>query len=192
MIRPHNCLVVFICFVSTAVLSPVFLRGGEPPRSVRQGPLTALKEGDFLDRSRFIFVGRLLQKRSFREGRFILTSYRFQVERNVKNEAPRQVEMVEYGGVFEGYAMQVSHQPNYRPGGEYLIFSYLDLKNRLRTLAGALGAFPVTSTAAGEKIVRLQPGHPLQPALNMDGPIMFYPLDEITSRVHQAVEQRKQ
>lgn len=118
---------------------------------------------DFLHQTRFIFVGTLIEKESYRseDGRFILTRHRFEVLDAIKGDPGDRITITEYGGTVGDITMEVSHSPRYAAGQEYMVFSYVDPGNHDRTFAGPLGQLRVIADRSGSRAVRIYPGHPL-------------------------------
>ena len=140
---------------------------------------------DFLEQTRYVFVGKLIDKVSYRdvEAGHIFTRHVFRVSEAVKGDPGDQVEVIEYGGTVDGETLMVSHVPSYVLGQEYLVFSYVDLLDHDRTLSGPLGQFHVLSDKGGRKTIRLYPNHPLRATLKLDDAPFFMELGGFCNRV---------
>lgn len=145
----------------------------------------------FLEGTRFVFLGKLVDKVSYRdvEAGHIFTRHVFQVSEAVKGNPGDQVEVIEYGGTVDGETLQVSHGPSYVLGQEYLVFSYIDLLDHDRTLSGPLGQFQVVSDREGGKTIRLYPTHPLRAALKLGKAPVFMELDSFCDRVRNRLDE---
>ncbi len=145
---------------------------------------------DFLEQTRFVFVGKLVDKVSYRDAEAgeILTKHIFLVSEAVKGDPGDRVEVIEYGGTVDGRTLMVSHGPSYVLGQQYLVFSYLDLLGHDRTLSGPLGQFQVLSGGSGRRAIRLYPTHPLRDALEPDSAATFMELDGFCNRSRERLE----
>ncbi len=146
---------------------------------------------DFLEQTRYVFVGKLVDKISYRdtEAGHIFTRHVFKVSEAVKGDPGDQVEVIEYGGTVDGETLEVSHGPSYVLGQEYLVFSYLDLLDHDRTLSGPLGQFQVIPDRDEGKTIRLYPTHPLRAALKLGKAPVFMELDGICDRVRNRLDE---
>ena len=134
---------------------------------------------DFLEQTRFVFVGKLVDKASYRDTEVgeIFTRYVFEVSEAVKGDPGEQAAIIEYGGTVDGETVMVSHGPSYVLGQEYLVFSYVDLLDHDRTLSGPLGRFQVISQGGERRTIRIYPTHPLSDALNLNKATVLMELD---------------
>ena len=149
-----------------------------------------VKGADFFEKTKTIFVGKLLAKESFRseDGRFIFTRHLFAVQETIKGDPQERVQIIEYGGTLNGMTMRVSHGPRYLVGQEYLIFSYLDLLQHNRTLAGPLRQFRVVRDRQNRGVIRVYSSHPLLQVLHGGKAGIFQDLTTFSSRLRQAVQ----
>lgn len=147
---------------------------------------------DFLLKTHLIFVGKLVEKNSYRsdDRRTIFTRHIFQVREVVKGNPAKRVEIIEYGGTVGDMTLTVSHNPHYALGQEYLIFSYVDLLDHNRTLAGPLGEFRVVSDRSGSRVIRIYPSHPLSEVLGKDK--TFPNLKTFSSQLRDILEKSSQ
>lgn len=154
------------------------------------GQSVNLSGKDFLEKSNLIFSGKLVEKKSFRsdDGRFILTRHVFKVHDPIKGNLGELVEITEYGGTVGDMTLAVSHNPSYAVGQEYLVFSYLDLERRNRTLGGPWGQLPVVSDQSGKQAVRLYSSHPLREVLGGEQAGRMHDLQELSGRLREAIK----
>ncbi|MDA2935286.1 hypothetical protein MYX82_13235 [Acidobacteria bacterium AH-259-D05] len=149
-----------------------------------------MTETDFFQKTHLIFVGKLLEKKSYwsDDGRFILTRHIFQVGESIKGDPGERVEITEYGGTVGNRAMTVSHVAYYRLNREYLVFSYLDSFQRNRTLAGPLGQFQVITNRSTQRMIRIYPSHPLSASLSEGRISTFQELNAFSTRLRTSLE----
>ncbi len=174
----HLTTVFFVSFLASSVLAA-------------QTNYFSFTGQDFLEQTRFVFVGKLVDKVSYRDteaGR-IFTKHVFQVSEGVKGEPGAQAEVIEYGGTVDGETVIVSHQASYVLGQEYLVFSYVDLLGHDRTFSGPVGRLAVVSAADGQKKIRLYPTHPLRQALKPNNAAVFMELDGVCNRIRNRLEE---
>ncbi|MBI2821703.1 MAG: hypothetical protein HYX74_05710 [Acidobacteria bacterium] len=160
------------------------------PALLGQQSYFKVETDDFVKETERIFVGRLIDRQSYRshDGRFIFTRYRFQVRETIKGVPENMVEITEYGGTVGEETMTVSHTAGYVPNQEYLVFSYVDLLRHNRTLAGPLGQFPVVADAAGNRRIRIYAEHPLSRLLDGGKGSVFSEVTAVAARLRKAVE----
>ena len=148
-----------------------------------------VKGSDFLEKTNYIFTGKLIDKKSYwsEDGSSIMTRHVFDVQDTVKGTPGGTVTVTEYGGTVGNRSMTLSHNSNYVLGQEYLVFTYVDLLKHNRTLAGPLGQFRVISDRGGSRVIRMYPSHPLRQVLGEESTAIFQKVagfcDTIRSRV---------
>lgn len=168
------------------LLSLIFLFVSVPA----MGQRINLSGKDFLEKSNSIFAGKLVEKKSFRseDGRFIYTRHVFKVHDSIKGNLGELFEITEYGGTVGDMTLAVSHNPSYAVGQDYLVFSYLDLERRNRTLGGPWGQLPVVSDKSGKQAVRLYSSHPLREVLAGEQSGRMHDLRELSGRLREAIK----
>jgi hypothetical protein len=178
MYSSKQCL--FFLFILS--LSSLFLSG--------QSSSAQVTETDFLQGTKLIFVGKLVEKESYwsDDHRFILTRHTFQVQESVKGDPGHLAEIIEYGGRVGELAQEVTHTARYRLDREYLVFSYLDDLQRNRTLAGTLGQFQVINGGSDQRVVRIYPSHPLASTLGGQPLSTFQELNVFSAKLRATVE----
>jgi len=139
----------------------------------------------FLEEADLVFIGRLVDQEGFWDAahRLILTRHVFYVEDVLAGNPDRVVEVTAYGGTVDGLEMSLSHSTRYIQGQEYLVFSYLDSRQRNRTLAGPLGQFQIVTEVGGNRIVKVYPTHPLSGISDTGGGAGIFRTLESFSRV---------
>ncbi|MFQ5929332.1 MAG: hypothetical protein ACE5MK_06510 [Acidobacteriota bacterium] len=141
---------------------------------------------DFLLKTHLIFVGKLVERNSYRSDDGIFTRHIFEVKDAIKGDLGNRVEITEYGGTASDLTLTVTHNAHYSLGQEYLIFAYLDLLDHNRTLAGPLGQFQVISDRSGRRVIRIYPSHPLSEVVGRDK--TFENLKSFSSQLRDVLE----
>ena len=146
---------------------------------------------DFLDKTKFIFVGRVVDQQSYRSDspRSLLTRHVFEVKERVKGDPGSRIEITTLGGTVDGVTFSVSHPTQYVLGREYLVFSHVGSQGRNLTLAGPLGRLPVVSSHSGQRRVRIYSSHPLAEVLEGGTLATFQDVGTFASRLRSTLAQ---
>ena len=131
LVLPLSALLATVPLANSALLLAATTAGVLPARQ----SYFNVKGTGFLEKTELIFMGRLVEKKSFWGGdrQVIFTRHLFEVEDAIKGAPQGKVKIIEYGGTVGETTIRLSHHPHYVLGQEYLVFSYIDPDSPYRT-----------------------------------------------------------